>query len=98
MAKKLESFFGRSFSQVAPMKKVSHINIVTLTPGYADIKAERATFKNVDSTWRVITHTFSAEQVLRVVSHNFCCMTSAQLASFPITFAARQVLSPRRFL
>ena len=51
MAKKLESFFGRSFSQVAPMKKVSHINIVTLTPGYADIKAERATFKNVDSTW-----------------------------------------------
>ena len=96
------------------MKKVSHINIVTLTPGYADIKAERATFKNVDSTWRVITHTFSAEQVFRprrfpklllhdkysagVVSNNFCCTISAQSASLLITFAARQVLSPRHFL
>ena len=64
----MKILFCRRSSQVAPMKKASHINIVTLTPGYADIKAERATFKNVDSTWRVITHTFSAEQVLRPCS------------------------------
>ena len=47
------------------MKKVSHINIVTLTPGYADIKAEWATFKYVDSvhSLRRFSWLFAAQQV-----------------------------------
>ena len=72
-------FFCRRSSQVAPMKKVSYINIVTLTPGYADIKAQPAWFHIIFAaqqvlnprrfTWLLLPNKCSARDVF----HNFCC-------------------------
>ena len=71
---------------MSPTKKESYINIVTLTQGYADIKAEWATFKYVDSmhSLRRFSWLFAAQQV-----HS--------PRRFSWLFAAQQVLSPRRF-
>ena len=45
----LNLFFAPSSAQVAPMKKLLYIKVVTLIPSYADVKAQWAYFKGADS-------------------------------------------------